>query len=82
MSYESDQDKWIKEVGLKAGDTVLVVASAESGHNGWGNVWAMDRSVGEVRTVHTQMFQNDRPVHGIQLDDERGYPFFVLVKIN
>ena len=39
MSYESDQDKWIKEVGLKVGDKVLVVASAENHQGGWGNTW-------------------------------------------
>ena len=81
MSYVTDQDKWIKEVGLRAGDKVLVVATAESGQGGWKNVWAGDESVGHVLAVNDQMFQNDRPEHGIQLDDGWGYPFFVLVKL-
>jgi hypothetical protein len=81
MSYESDQDKWIKEVGLRVGDKVLVVASAEDEQGGWDNTWTSDMTemVGHTVTI-------DEGVHrkgcGIAIVEGYRYPFFVLLKIN
>lgn len=92
MSYESDQDKWIKEVNLQVGDKVLVVATAESHSNGWRNSWNPDGMwAGEVYTV-AQTYQAHEPELGIGLrvpkdkyslaeQDVFGFPFFVLVKL-
>mgnify|MGYP003439469981 CR=1 FL=1 len=88
MSYESDQDKWIKEVGLRVGDKVLVVASAESHTYGWHNSWNTDdMRAGETLEVG-EIYQNGEACLGIGLrvpngsQDIYGFPFFVLVKIN
>lgn len=88
MSYESDQDKWIKEVNLQVGDKVLVVASVESHTHGWYNSWDTDdMRAGETLEVG-EMYQNGEARLGIGLrvpnagQEIFGFPFFVLVKIN
>ncbi len=88
MSYVSDQEKWIKEVGLRAGDKVLVVARVESHTHGWSNSWNDDAMrAGDTLEVG-EVYQEDNKELGIGLrvpDGGQyiyGFPFFVLVKIN
>lgn len=81
MSYESDQDKWIREVNLKVGDKVLVVAQVDAYANGWDNTWNSEMLVGVERYLSARAYPYIS-VAGIELDDGFRYPFFVLVKIN
>jgi len=61
--------------GIKRGDTVLVLRTAEDGEMGWDNSWApcMDHEVGEEHVVHSVAGSS-----GIVLDKgSMYYPFYV-----
>jgi hypothetical protein len=82
MSYESDQDKWIREVNLKVGDKVLVVVSAESHANGWENAWMPEMSEAVGKTLLIEWDNVNCGVDGIACSKtDYRYPFFVLVKL-
>ena len=77
--YEERATKWIKENGLKKGDYVKVTRKAEDFEDGWGTMWnsSMDDSVDKV----LQVKDCDCPGCGIQLEDYKHYPYFVLEKV-
>ena len=77
--YEERAKKWIKENGLKKGDYVKVVGKAKDYEDGWYSRWTkeMDDSVDKVLQVKSL---NDYE-YGIQLEDYKHYPYFVLEKV-
>lgn len=76
--YVKAQKKWCKEVGLKVGDTVLIVCVTEGGEcasMSW--VGSMDACIGTERTVTAIETRDD--YNGIRCG-EWWYPFCSLVK--
>jgi len=74
---ENKKDKYIREqdrCGLKVGNKVKVVRSAEDHEDGWSNTWPeqMDEMIGKELEITKLSF------FGIQLDNRFSYPFFVL----
>lgn len=78
--YVKAQNKWVKEVGLKVGDTVLIVGVTEGGE-GASMSWvaSMDKFIGKKQTVTDIKSRDD--YNGIRCADW-WYPFCSLVKIN
>lgn len=90
--YMEAEAAWVKEVGLKVGDRVLIVSRANDEQCGWGNNWLrreetdddnMDEAIGCEGTVE------HLPVEGagiaIAVENDKvsvwRYPFFVLIKV-
>ena len=67
------------ECGIKVGDKVRVLRTAEEDECGWQTVWdvRMDDSVGEVLEVRGF----EEPEFGPFLSDGFFYPWFVLEKV-
>lgn len=81
--YVERQRKWIKEVGLRIEDEVLIVAKADTDQAGWDETWVepMDATIGTVGVIVRKIDEEKR---GITVHTVRGmfnYPFFVLVKV-
>lgn len=91
--YMEAEAAWVKEVGLKVGDRVLIVSSANDEQCGWANNWLgpedamdddnMDEAIGCKGTV--QHIPTDGTGISINVDKDSvsiwRYPFFVLVKL-
>ena len=77
--YEERATKWIEDNGLKKGNYVKVIRKAKDHEDGWGGRWTkeMDDSVDKVLQVKSL---NDYE-YGIQLEDYKHYPYFVLEKV-
>lgn len=77
--YEERAKKWIEDNGLKKGDYVKVIRKAKDHEDGWDGFWTkeMDDSVDKVLQVKSL---NDYE-YGIQLEDYKHYPYFVLEKV-
>jgi hypothetical protein len=76
-SYEERQRAWLEETGLKVGDTVKVVRTAEDGENGWGNDWVpeMNKYVGKEYTLN-----RIKGSSGLYVGNW-DFPYFVLEKV-
>jgi hypothetical protein len=80
--YVEAQNKWVAEVGLKVGDTVLIVCVTEGGE-GATMTWvpSMDKFIGVEQPVTDIKSKND--FNGIQCGNRHErwwYPFCSLVK--
>ena len=77
-SYVERQKEWIKENGIKVGDTVKVVRTSPGDTDGWENSWvpSMNDKVGS--TISITRFNGAR---GIGHTGSYNYPFFVLEKV-
>jgi hypothetical protein len=64
--------------GLKVGDKVKVIRTAEDFEQGWKNSWTgpMYRRVGQTCTI-----TGDDAEYGFTMDSGFGYPYFVLEKV-
>jgi len=78
--YVEAQNKWVAEVDLKVGDTVLVVAKTEGGEGASMNwISEMNEFIGTELTVDNIQCRDD--YNGIRCGTW-WYPFCSLVKIN
>jgi hypothetical protein len=76
-SYEERQRAWLEETGLKVGDTVRVVRTAEDGEDGWNNDWVpeMNKYVGNEYTLNR--IKGNSGLYIGAWD----FPYFVLEKV-
>jgi len=74
LSYEERQAQWIKDNGVKVGTKVEILRAAESGEDGWDNVWDVDmsKSIHDITSVAAI-----RGPYGIRVG-RYNYPYFVL----
>ena len=72
--YDKLQETFIKQTGIKVGDTVKVTRVAETGEMGWDVYWN-DEMKGNVTQKITEIRGNG---NGFRLEDGYVYPFFVL----
>lgn len=89
MSYKDLQDEWVKNTGLKIGDTVrcILTLSGEGENNcGWNADWNVAMAAGDagkVLDIREHGILMAHP-HGITRQSYDGksfwYPFYVLVK--
>lgn len=98
MSYKDLQKEWVRNSGVKVGDTVKCIAnpSVSTGDDfwveGWDDLetsWVSGMNVGDTGTVckiDDTGVAVTNPMGIVQLPDDSTpvfyYPFFVLIKVN
>lgn len=80
--YLNGQAMFIEEHNLKIGNKVRVLRKAVNYELGWPTVWSdkMDKQVGAELTIK-QFEDMYGKTHGIRLNDDFWYPYFVLEKV-
>lgn len=86
MSYQSEQDAFVKRCNIKVGSRVKIMRKADSYERGWGVCWVsnMDANVGAegvVTEIHNGVsgIRVRARVNGVC--DGFNYPFFVLKRV-
>ena len=82
-SYKERQAEWILVNGIKAGDNVRLVRTAEDFENGWDNVFASSTKqwVGDVLEVNRISDRNIECINRGENCRRFNFPYFVLEKV-
>lgn len=88
MSYQSEQDAFVRRCNIKVGSKVKVIRTALSGERGWPNTWVspeMNEAVGQTGFVS---YIDEEGASGISVRFEPAnavsgcyFPFFVLKRV-
>lgn len=81
-SYVDRQAEWVKKNDIKIGDKVRLIRKAESGEDGWPNVWPgkVDEWAGKILKVK-EISGGNISCYNFEENDWFNFPYFVLEKV-